>query len=257
MRHGKKFNHLGRTASHRGAMLTNMAVSLIRHKRISTTVAKAKALKKFVEPLVTRAKSDSTHSRRMVFSYLQDKQAVTELFGEIAGKVGARPGGYTRIIKTGTRLGDAAETCLIELVDYNEIYGGESTSQVAAEGAKKSRRRSSKKKTEVAADAVVDEVKTEEPKAKIATSEKEGDDLKKVEGIGPKIAEIFNAAGILTFADLAGTEVEKLSEILAEAGSRYKSKNPGSWPMQAGLAADGKWDELKKWQDENDNGIEK
>lgn len=262
MRHGKKFNHLGRTASHRGALLTNMAVSLIRHKRISTTVAKAKALKKFVEPLVTRAKSDTTHSRRMVFSYLQDKQAVTELFGEIAGKVGSRPGGYTRIIKTGTRLGDAAETCLIELVDYNEIYGNESASTPAsAEGAKKTRRRSAKKKSTedapVAVEAVAETVKEEAPKKKVAKSETKGDDLKKVEGIGPKIAEIFNAAGIMTFADLAGTEVDKLKEILAEAGPRYKSKNPGSWPMQAGLAADGKWDELKKWQDENDNGVQK
>ena len=146
MRHGKKFNHLGRTASHRGALLTNMAVSLIKHKRITTTVAKAKALKKFVEPLVTKAKSDTTHSRRVVFSYLQDKYAVTELFGEVVAKVGTRPGGYTRIIKTGTRLGDAAETCLIELVDYNEIYGNEQSSVASAEGAKKSRRRSSKKK---------------------------------------------------------------------------------------------------------------
>ena len=257
MRHGKKFNHLGRTASHRGALLTNMAVSLIKHKRITTTVAKAKALKKFVEPLVTKAKSDTTHSRRVVFSYLQDKYAVTELFGEIAEKIGSRPGGYTRIIKTGTRLGDAAETCLIELVDYNEIYTTEGSDSTASEGAKKTRRRSSKKKStageEVPEAEVVETVaSTEEVKA-----ESKGDDLKKVEGIGPKIAEIFNESGITTFADLAATDVEKLKEILAAAGSRYKSKNPSSWPMQAGLAADGKWDELKKWQDENDNGIEK
>ena len=123
MRHGKKFNHLGRTASHRKAMLSNMASSLITHKRINTTVAKAKELKKFVEPLVTRSKVDSTHNRRMVFSYLQDKVAVTELFREVAVKVGDRPGGYTRIIKTGNRLGDNAEMCMIELVDFNDIYG--------------------------------------------------------------------------------------------------------------------------------------
>ena len=120
MRHNKKFNHLGRTASHRSAMLSNMACSLIKHKRITTTVAKAKALKKFVEPLITKAKDDTTNSRRVVFSNLQDKFAVTELFKEISVKIADRPGGYTRIIKTGNRLGDNAEMCFIELVDYNE-----------------------------------------------------------------------------------------------------------------------------------------
>ncbi len=120
MRHNKKFNHLGRTASHRSAMLSNMACSLIKHKRITTTVAKAKALKKFVEPLITKAKDDTTNSRRVVFSYLQDKFVVTELFKEVSVKVADRPGGYTRIIKTGNRLGDNAEMCFIELVDYNE-----------------------------------------------------------------------------------------------------------------------------------------
>ena len=140
MRHGKKFNHLGRTASHRKAMLSNMASSLVIHKRINTTVAKAKALKKYVEPLVTRAKLDSTHNRRMAFSYLQSKEAVTELFKEISLKVGDRPGGYTRIIKTGSRLGDNAEMCMIELVDFNEIYGNE-----VKKTSKKSTRRRSKK----------------------------------------------------------------------------------------------------------------
>ncbi len=123
MRHGKKFNHLGRTASHRKAMLSNMACSLIEHKRITTTVAKAKALRGVVEPLITKSKTDSTHSRRLVFKALGNKYAVTELFREIAPKVADRPGGYTRIIKTGTRQGDNAEMCLIELVDFNEIYG--------------------------------------------------------------------------------------------------------------------------------------
>lgn len=145
MRHGKKFNHLGRTASHRKAMLSNMAASLITHKRINTTVAKAKELKKYVEPLVTRSKVDSTHNRRMVFSYLQNKEAVTELFREVAVKVGDRPGGYTRIIKTGNRLGDNAEMCMIELVDFNDIYGNEKKE------AKKSTRRS--KKAAVATEA--------------------------------------------------------------------------------------------------------
>ncbi|MDA0313935.1 MAG: 50S ribosomal protein L17 [Bacteroidetes bacterium] len=121
MRHGKKINHLGRTASHRKAMLSNMADSLILHKRISTTLAKAKELKKFVEPLVTRAKEDTTHNRRIAFSYLKSKEAIKTLFGEVSEKVGTRPGGYTRIIKTGFRLGDNAEMCIIELVDFNEL----------------------------------------------------------------------------------------------------------------------------------------
>jgi large subunit ribosomal protein L17 len=120
MRHGKKFNHLGRTADHRRAMLANMAISLIMHKRITTTLAKAKALKKYVEPLITRSKDDSTNSRRVVFSYLQNKEALKELFGPVAQKVGDRPGGYTRIIKLGSRQGDAADIAFIELVDFDE-----------------------------------------------------------------------------------------------------------------------------------------
>jgi large subunit ribosomal protein L17 len=143
MRHGKKINHLGRTASHRKAMLSNMAASLIVHKRISTTVAKAKALRKYVEPLLTKSKNDTTHSRRTVFAYLQDKESVKELFDEVSIKIAARPGGYTRIIKTGYRLGDNAEMCVIELVDYNEDM---LASSGAAAGAKKTRRRSSAKK---------------------------------------------------------------------------------------------------------------
>ncbi len=122
MRHGKKFNHLGRTASHRKAMLANMACSLIEHKRINTTVAKAKALRGYVEPLLTKSKDDSTHSRRVVFSYLQNKDAVSELFRDVAPKIAERNGGYTRILKTGSRLGDNAEMCFIELVDFNETY---------------------------------------------------------------------------------------------------------------------------------------
>ena len=139
MRHNKKFNHLGRTASHRSAMLSNMACSLIKHKRITTTVAKAKALKKFVEPLITKSKDDTTNSRRVVFSNLQDKFAVTELFKEISVKVADRPGGYTRIIKTGHRLGDNAEMCFIELVDYDENMAKTATAK------KETRTRRSKK----------------------------------------------------------------------------------------------------------------
>lgn len=157
MRHGKKFNHLGRTASHRKAMLSNMAASLITHKRINTTLAKAKELKKYVEPLVTRSKTDSTHNRRMVFSYLQNKEAVTELFREISVKVGDRPGGYTRIIKTGNRLGDNAEMAMIELVDFNEVYTN------AKQEAKKSTRRSRAKATAPAVAAPAAEVAVEAP----------------------------------------------------------------------------------------------
>ncbi len=124
MNHKKKFNHLSRTSAHRKAMLSNMAASLILHKRISTTVPKAKALKMYVEPLITKSKNDNTHSRRVVFSYLEQKEAVTELFSEVAPKIANRPGGYTRILRTGNRLGDNAETCIIELVDFNATYTG-------------------------------------------------------------------------------------------------------------------------------------
>ncbi len=148
MRHGKKVNHLGRKAGHREAMLSNMATSLILHKRIFTTVAKAKALRKYVEPLITRAKTDTMHSRRMVFSYLQNKESVKELFSTVASRTAERPGGYTRIIKLGeTRVGDSAEMCLIELVDFNEIYGKQAT----VKKAKTRRGRSKAKKSETAA----------------------------------------------------------------------------------------------------------
>ena len=148
MRHGKKFNHLGRTASHRKAMLSNMASSLILHKRLSTTVAKAKALRKYVEPLLTKSKNDTTHSRRTVFAYLQNKESVKELFDEVSAKIAGRPGGYTRILKTGYRLGDNAEMCVIELVDYNEDML--TSAATATTGAKKTRRRSSGKKKDEA-----------------------------------------------------------------------------------------------------------
>jgi large subunit ribosomal protein L17 len=146
MRHGKKNNHLGRTAAHRSAMLSNMAASLILHKRVITTVAKAKAVRKYTEPLLTKGKNDTTHSRRTVFSYLQSKEAVKELFDNIAGKIANRPGGYTRILKTGNRLGDNADMCIIELVDYNEDML--SSTGTAAAGKAKTRRRSSGKKKE-------------------------------------------------------------------------------------------------------------
>ncbi len=140
MRHGKKINHLSRTASHRKAMLANMSVSLIEHKRINTTLAKAKALQKYIEPIITKSKNDTTHSRRIVFASLQNKEAIKELFGVVSQKVADRPGGYTRIIKTGFRLGDAAETAMIELVDFNEIYNTTKATK------KKTRRRGGGKK---------------------------------------------------------------------------------------------------------------
>ncbi|MEM6297909.1 MAG: 50S ribosomal protein L17 [Bacteroidota bacterium] len=150
MRHGKKFNHLGRKSAHRKATLSNMAVALITEKRIFTTVAKAKALRKYVEPLLTKGKTDTMHSRRVVFSKLQDKEAVTELFNEIGKKIAERNGGYTRIIKTGARRGDAAEMCMMELVDYNELLLNEDK-----KGTRRSRRRK-KKSTETEA-AVAEE----------------------------------------------------------------------------------------------------
>lgn len=165
MRHGKKINHLSRQAPHRKAMLANMACSLIQHKRVNTTVAKAKALQKYIEPLITKSKNDSTHSRRIVFSYLKNKEAVTELFREISTKVMDRPGGYTRILKTGFRLGDNAQMCFIELVDYNEnmLTDGstkKSTSRRRRGGAKKAASTEAKSETK---QEVKDEVATEEP----------------------------------------------------------------------------------------------
>ena len=183
MRHNKKFNHLGRTAPHRKAMLANMASSLIAHKRISTTVAKAKALRMYVEPLITKAKEDTTHSRRVVFSYLQDKDAVSELFREVAVKVADRPGGYTRILKTGSRLGDNADMCIIELVDFNEAMLA--AKEEAAAPKKRRSRRGGAKKADAAAPVaeaeVVEEVKTEEApapeaKAEETTEEPKADD---------------------------------------------------------------------------------
>ena len=165
MRHNKKFNHLGRTKSHRDALLSNMATSLILHKRIFTTLAKAKALRVYVEPLINRSKEDTTASRRVVFSYLQSKEAVTELFKNIAEKVADPPGGYTRILKTGNRLGDNAKTCFIELVDYNE-------NMLKEKAAKKSRTRRSKKAAAPAAEAPAVEAPATEAPAAEAPAEK-------------------------------------------------------------------------------------
>ena len=191
MRHGKKVNHLGRTAEHRKAMLANMASSLIEHKRINTTVAKAKALRKYIEPLITKSKDDTTHSRRVVFSQLKNKHAVTELFREVAVKVGNRPGGYTRIIRTGNRLGDNAEMCLIELVDFNELYsvneptkkkrsrrGGKKTTAASMETANPSVE--AETQVDEAAEAVAAE-ETTEAKAEETKSEDSSDDVDNTE----------------------------------------------------------------------------
>ena len=200
MRHGKKFNHLGRTAAHRRAMLANMASSLIEHKRINTTLAKAKALKQYVEPLITKSKNDTTHSRRVVFSYLQNKQAVSELFREVADKVGDRPGGYTRIIKTGKRLGDNAEMCMIELVDFNELYTNEK------ETAKSKTRRSRRGGGGAA--------KKEEPKAAPVAEEKEE---AKAEAAAPEAATAPAEPVEAEPVEAEPAEVEPAEETSAEA----------------------------------------
>ena len=188
MRHNKNFNHLGRQAGHRKAMLSNMATSLILHKRIQTTIAKAKAVQKFIEPLVTKSKEDTTHSRRVVFSYLKQKEAVTELFRTIAPKIMERPGGYTRILKTGFRLGDGADMCIIEFVDFNETYTfGREAAAPAAEAKPKTRRSRSKKTTDAVEDAtVVAEKKAKAPRAPKATAAKAAPVAKKT-NVGKKM----------------------------------------------------------------------
>ncbi len=178
MRHNKNFNHLGRKAGHRKALLSNMASSLILHKRIETTVAKAKAVQQFVEPLVTKSKEDTTHSRRVVFSYLKQKDAVTELFRTVAPKIAERPGGYTRILKTGFRLGDGADMCIIELVDFNDAYTfGKVTTAEESKPKTRRSRKSAAKKTDAVEDATIVEEKKSAARAK-----------------APKAATVKNAA---------------------------------------------------------------
>jgi len=173
MRHGDKINNLGRTASHRKALLSNLAIQLIAHKRIVTTLAKAKTLRTYIEPLITKAKDNTTHQRRVVFSYLQDKEAITELFGPIAEKIAGRPGGYTRIIKLGARVGDNAETALIELVDFNEIYGKGKGEAKEAAGKRTRRAGGGKKKATAKAEGEATEAAAEEaPAAEAPKKEK-------------------------------------------------------------------------------------
>ncbi len=262
MRHGDKINNLGRTASHRNALLINLSCQLFQHKKIVTTLAKAKALRPFVEPLITKSKENTTHQRRMVFSRLQDKEAVKELFDVISPKIASRPGGYTRVIKLGKRVGDNAELAMIELVDYNEIYGkgiGETATTT-----KKTRRAGKAKKitdehevpvakaeSAIAVDTA-SEAKTETaPKTNSASASKskKGDDLTKIEGIGPKAAEVLQEAGIVSFAQLAESKAENIKEILEKSGGHFNAQDPTTWSEQAQLAADEKWDELKELQD--------
>ena len=187
MRHNKNFNHLGRQAGHRKAMLSNMASSLILHKRIETTVAKAKAVQQFVEPLVTKSKEDTTHSRRVVFSYLKQKEAVAELFRTIAPKIAERPGGYTRILKTGFRLGDGADMCIIEFVDFNEAYTLGVAPVAATEAKPKTRRsRSKKATTDTVEDATVVETETTAPKAAPAPKKAAAPKAKATKTAAPK-----------------------------------------------------------------------
>ncbi len=219
MRHGKKFNHLGRKAPHRKAMLSNMASSLIIHKRINTTVAKAKALKKYVEPLITKAKSDSTHSRRVVFSYLQDKESVHELFSTVADKVSARPGGYTRIIKTGARLGDNAEMCMMELVDFNELLLSEGTEK-KAKSTRRSRRGSKSKKAEESTETVVAEsAEVVEEAEVVETVEEEAADVAAEENTEAE-------ASVEEEANAGATEEAPASDESAEDAPAEEEKKP-------------------------------
>ncbi|GAB3747710.1 50S ribosomal protein L17 [Spirosoma pomorum] len=259
MRHGKKDNHLSRTHSHREAMLQNMASSLILHKRIETTVAKAKELRKFVEPILTRAKDDTYQNRRIAFQYLNDKETLKELFGAVADKITTRPGGYTRIIKLGNRLGDNAQTCLIELVDFNEVLlAAAAEKATATTRTRRSRRGTTKAAGEAEVTTPVAAAESVEPvTAKSVESESNaGDDLTIIEGVGPKIAELLIAAGITTFAQLADADDATVQQVLTEAGPRFNVHDATTWNEQAALARDGKMDELKALQDRLKGGKE-
>ena len=248
MRHGNKGNKLSRKTAHRRALLMNLGCQLITYKRITTTLAKAKALRTYIEPLITKTKATESkeaisHNHRIVFSYLNDKAAVKELFTVVAPKVASRPGGYTRIIKLGTRVGDNAELAMIELVDFNEIYGNAVND--AAEPAKRTRRSGGAKKK--ADDTTAETAAPAEKATKKETAK--ADDLKLIEGIGPKGAEVLNAAGINSFADLAAASAEKIKEILDASEGSFNAADTTTWPEQSQLAADGKMDELKELQD--------
>ena len=241
MRHGKKFNKLSRTRAHRGAMLANMASSLIKHKKITTTVAKAKALRVYVEPLITKGKNPTQHNYRTVFAYLTDKEAVNELFKVVGEKVASRNGGYTRILKIGNRAGDNADMAMIELVDFNEFFTGFGSD--AASTKSKRTRRGSKKATATDApkaettatvedvEAVVEDV-VEETEVKVEAPAATGDDLTKINGVGPAFAQRLNDLGIFTFADLAALTEEKIAE-LEEKDSMTSPEEWNNWIEEA------------------------
>jgi large subunit ribosomal protein L17 len=312
MRHGVKLNRLSRTSAHRKALMKNMAISLITHKRIITTAAKAKALRVYIEPMLTKSKADTTHNRRLVFAKLQNKEAIKELFSTVNAAIADRPGGYTRIIKMAPRVGDAAEMAMIELVDFNTVYTGKpateekkktrrsrsgstttATSGAAAKKAAPTAAPAPEASNETANEVVTEEVVVNTPvveetvevietpavaeelstpaveevapveavaeetaatEQSSAPATEGGDELEIVEGIGPKIADLFRAKGINTFAALAATSVEDMKAILDEAGPAFMGKDPGTWAQQAQMAADGKMDELKAWQDELNGG---
>ena len=212
MRHGKKFAHLGRKAPHRKYMLANMACSLIEHKSINTTVAKAKALKRYIEPLITKSKNDSTHNRRIVFSYLKNKYAVTELFRDISVKIGDRPGGYTRIIKLGNRLGDNASMALIELVDYNTIYNSGSDSKK-----KTRRRRKSTKKSDETSAPTVEEAVVEEATPAVEEAV--------VEDVAPAVEEAVVEEAAPAVEEAVVEEAEPAVKEVAVEGSNDTSEN--------------------------------
>ena len=289
MRHGNKNNNLSRTASHRRSLLMNLGCQLITYKRITTTVAKAKALRSYIEPLITKTKATESkesisHNHRIVFSYLNDKAAVKELFTVVAPKVVGRPGGYTRIIKLGARQGDNAEMAMIELVDFNEIYNNSKVE--GTEPAKKTRRSGGAKAKATTTDAapsvdaneisdavviteevkapiveavaapIVEDAKVEEVAAPVVAASVGVDDLTIIEGIGPKAAEVLVAAGIDTFAKLANTSAEAVKEILTSSEARVGHLDPGTWAEQSQLAADGKMEELEALKLRLNNGKE-
>jgi large subunit ribosomal protein L17 len=240
MRHNKSFNHLGRKSAHRKAMLSNLASSLIMHKRIETTTAKAKALKRYIEPLITRSKEDTTHSRRVVFSYLQDKEAVTELFREVSTRVADRPGGYTRIIRLGTRQGDNAEMCMMELVDFNELLLGEKAG--ARKSAGRRRRGGAKKKVEgvtAAATTTVEEAPVEAETAEETPEEAATETATAEEALAEAEVETVEEAP-------AEAEVETVEEAPAEAETVEEA------PAEAETAAEEPETEVKAEADEEE-----
>ncbi len=219
MRHGDKVNNLGRTASHRRALLANLAIALIEHKRITTTLAKAKALRVYVEPLVTKAKDNTTHQRRQVFSYLQNKEAVKELFGPIAEKIGERPGGYTRVIQLGFRRGDGAETAMIEFVDFNETYAPNAGK---VKQAKKTRRGGAKKPVETAAAVVAEEAVVDAPVEEVVEAVEETVEAapvaEVVEEVAAEVEEVAVAAetAVEEVVEAATEEVNAAEEVVVE-----------------------------------------